>query len=134
MSEVKEKITQEKRNIPNSAFDIEYRTEWRDEVDFLAERGIYYTIRKKEGEYQIPVYKYTKTADLFIALADFYLRKKRNLRSLATFKGKVEKKPEQQSFINKDGSLNEKFVVENKETVAEEKPAEKPAEEQDDTE
>lgn len=56
MSEVKEKITQEKRNIPNSAFDIEYRTEWRDEVDFLAERGIYYTIRKKEGEYQIPVY------------------------------------------------------------------------------
>ena len=71
---------------------------------------------------------------MFIALADFYLRKKRNLRSLATFKGKTEKKPEQQSFINKDGSLNEKFVVENKETVAETKAAEKPAEEQDDTE
>ena len=107
-----EKIIQEKRSIPNSAFDIEYRTEWREEVDFLAERGIYYTIRKKEGEYQIPVYKYTKTADLFIALADFYLRNRRNIRSLATYKGKQEKKPEQLSFVKKDGALNEEFVVE----------------------
>ena len=128
----------EKRIIPNSAFDIEYRTEWRDEVDFLMERGIYYTIRKKEGEYQIPVYKYTKTADLFIALADFYMRRKRNQRSLSTYKGKVE----QQSFVNKDGTLNEKFIVnapeQSGENVAEPKAetpaAEKPKEEQDDTE
>lgn len=98
----------EKRNIPNSAFDIEYRTEWREEVDFLAERGIYYTIRKREGEYQIPVYKYTKTVDLFIALADFYLRNKRNLKSQAKYKNP---KYEQQSFINKDNTINEKFVV-----------------------
>ena len=101
----------EKRNIPNSAFDIEYRTEWRDEVDFLAERGIYYTIRKREGEYQIPVYKYTKTVDLFIALADFYLRRKRNLRSKAKYKNPEY---EQQSFLNKDNSLKEEFVVDNK--------------------
>ena len=98
----------EKRSIPNSAFDIEYRTEWREEVDFLAERGIYYTIRKREGEYQIPVYKYTKTVDLFIALADFYLRNKRNLKSQAKYKNP---KYEQQSFINKDNTINEKFVV-----------------------
>ena len=103
----------EKRNIPNSAFDIEYRTEWRDEVDFLAERGIYYTIRKREGEYQIPVYKYTKTVDLFIALADFYLRRKRNLRSKAKYKNPEY---EQQSFLNKDNTLKEEFVV-NKEEV-----------------
>lgn len=110
-----------KRTIPNSAFDIEYRTEWRDEVDFLAERGIYYTIRKKEGEYQIPVYKYTKTVDLFIALADFYLRRKRNLRSQATYK-----KFEQPSFLNKDGSINEKFVQSKQENTS--------TEEKDDTE
>ena len=97
----------EKKSIPNSAFDIEYRTEWRDEVDFLAERGIYYTIRKKEGEYQIPVYKYTKTADLFVALADFYLRRKRNLRSQAKYTGKVE----QQSFLKKDNTIKEEYIV-----------------------
>ncbi len=100
------KDNKDRRIIPNNAFDIEYRTEWRDEVDFLAERGIYYTIRKKEGEYQIPVYKYTKTADLFIALADFYLRRKRNMRSQATYRNP---KYEQQSFLNKDGSIKEKF-------------------------
>ena len=99
----------EKNGIPKTAFDIEYRTEWRDEVDFLAERGIYYTIRKKEGPYQIPVYKYTKTVDLFIALADFYLQKKRNLKSRATYDPK--KKVEQISFVNKDGTLNEELVV-----------------------
>ncbi len=99
----------DKKNIPNSAFDIEYRTEWRDEVDFLAERGIYYTIRKKEGEYQIPVYKYTKTADLFIALADFYLRNKRNMKSLAKYNPNV--KVEQPSFLNNDNTINEKYVV-----------------------
>lgn len=104
----------EKRNIPNSAFDIEYRTEWRDEVDFLAERGIYYTIRKREGEYQIPVYKYTKTVDLFIALADFYLRRKRNLKSKAKYKNPEY---EQQSFLNKDNTLKDEFVVNKEEAV-----------------
>lgn len=110
----------EKKIIPNKAFDIEYRTQWRDEVDFLASRGIYYTIRKKEGEFQIPVYKYTKTVDLFIALADFYLQRKRNFRSEATYKPGMKRaeKPEETKV---------------EETNAEEKPEEKVAEENDDT-
>ena len=99
-----------KSSIPNSAFDVEYRTEWREEVDFLASRGIYYTIRKREGEYGIPVYKYTKTADLFLTLADFYLRNRRNVKSKATFKGH-----KQQSFLNEDGTLNKEFIVDDKE-------------------
>ena len=121
----------EKRNIPSSAFDVEYRTQWRDEVDFLASRGIYYTIRKKEGEYQIPVYKYSKTVDLFIALADFYLQRKRNFRSTATYTGKP-KKPEQQTFLNDDMSIKEEFVA-NKEEPKVVEPV-IPSSEQDDTE
>lgn len=119
------------KKIPNSAFDIEYRTEWRDEVDFLAKRGIYYTIRKLEGEYNIPVYKYTKTADLFVALADFYLRRKRNAKSQATYKGK---KFEQQSFIKKDGTLNEQFVNKELEQKAFDKPLQEIIQTEDDTE
>lgn len=111
----------DKKNIPNSAFDIEYRTEWRDEVDFLAERGIYYTIRKREGEYQIPVYKYTKTADLFIALADFYLRNKRNLKSLAKYNPNL--KVVQPSFLNSNNTINEKYVIDNKKFVKQFKPS-----------
>ena len=126
----------EKRKIPSSAFDIEYRTQWRDEVDFLTSRGIYYTIRKKEGEYQIPVYKYTKTVDLFIALADFYLQRKRNYKSQAKYKNPDS---EQQSFLNRDNTINKKYIVANVPGVTQEHEAEAiqpltPAEEQDDTE
>lgn len=105
-----ENETKEVKTIPNSAFDIEYRTQWRDEVDFLAERGIYYTIRKREGDYGIPTYKYTRTAELFLALADFYLHRFPNRKSLATFKG-PEKKFEQQSFLNDDGSIKKQYIV-----------------------
>lgn len=104
-------------SIPSSAFDVEYRTQWRDEVDFLAERGIYYTIRKKEGEYSIPVYKYTKTPDLFVALADFYLRRKRNVTSKATYKGpepktrRPKQDSKQDSFLTKDGEIKPSYVV-----------------------
>lgn len=94
--------------IPNSAFDIEYRTQWRDEVDFLASRGIYYTIRKREGEYGIPVYKYTRTAELFLALADFYLHRLPNRKSEATFKGH---RAVQQSFLNDNGTIKKQFDV-----------------------
>lgn len=98
----------ENSKIPNSAFDIEYRTQWRDEVDFLASRGIYYTIRKREGEYNIPVYKYTRTAELFLALADFYLHRLPNRKSEATFKGH---KAVQQTFLNDDGTIKKQFDV-----------------------
>lgn len=105
----------QRSSIPNNAFDIEYRTQWRDEVDFLASRGIYYTIRKIEGEYNIPTYKYTRTAELFLALADFYLHRLPNRKSMATYKGKP--KFEQQSFLNDDGTVKKRFEV--KETVKE---------------
>ena len=96
-------------NIPNSAFDVEYATQWKDEVDFLASRGIYYTIRKP-NDYGILTYKYTRTVDLWVALADFYLKRKRNVKSQATFKGFAPERAKQLSFVDANGKLDESYV------------------------
>ena len=93
--------------IPNSAFDIEYSTQWRDEVNFLTGRGIFYTFRKKDPKYGVVTYKYTKTVDLFVALADFYLKTKRNLKSQA----KYQPKTEQLSFVDENGKLKEEMCA-----------------------
>lgn len=60
------------RVVPKTAFDCEYMTQWRKEVNFLLEKGIRYVFVKKVGEYKIPQYKYKKTPELFLALAEFY--------------------------------------------------------------
>lgn len=39
---------------------------------YLKDRGFNPVFIKKMGEYNIPTYKYTKTAALFRAVADFY--------------------------------------------------------------
>lgn len=79
MSEIK--VNNEKENvskndaqerIPNKAFDSEYMTEWKREVRYLATKGIRYTFVKTTPEYNIRQYKYRKTPELFIALAEFY--------------------------------------------------------------
>lgn len=57
---------------PNKAYDSEYATQFRREVEFLKERGFAPTYTKRVGEYRIPTYKYTKTPELFRAVADFY--------------------------------------------------------------
>lgn len=62
----------EKTVIPKNAFDKEYSTEWRREVKFLEEKGINYTYAKKHFKYPIIRYKYRKTPELFLALAEFY--------------------------------------------------------------
>ena len=59
-------------SLPNKAFDSEYATQFRREVEFLKERGIECVYRKRTGEYRVPTYKYTKTPELFRAVADFY--------------------------------------------------------------
>ena len=61
-----------RETIPNKAFDTEYMTEWVREVKFLADKGIRYTFVKKTPKYNIKQYKYKKTPELFIALAEFY--------------------------------------------------------------
>ena len=66
------------RIVPKQEFDREYMTQWRKEVNFLLEKGIRYVFVKKVGEYKIPQYKYTKTRELFLALAEFYGDKNEN--------------------------------------------------------
>lgn len=65
-------INEEKVVIPKTVFDKEYSTQWRREVQFLEEKGINYTYAKKHFKYPIIRYKYTKTPELFLALAEFY--------------------------------------------------------------
>lgn len=106
------------KRAPAGVFDAEYSTQWRDEVDFLTSRGIYYTFHKVNPEYGVHTWKYMKTADLFVALTDFYLRRRRNLRSSETYYSnrpeKVERsnrpeKPKQLSFLTKEGNINPEF-------------------------
>ena len=61
---------------PNKAYDFEYATQYRKEVEYLKSRGIEPTYMKRVGEYRIPTYKYTKTPELFRAVADFYEQRK----------------------------------------------------------
>ena len=58
--------------IPAHEFDKEYNTQWRKEMEFLRAKGIEYTFAKRVGDYKIPTYKYKKTPQLFLALAEFY--------------------------------------------------------------
>ena len=60
------------QSIPKYVFDKEYSTQWRREVQFLEDKGINYTFAKKHYKYPIIRYKYTKTPELFLALAEFY--------------------------------------------------------------
>lgn len=62
----------EERKIPKYVFDKEYTTQWRREVQFLESKGITYTYAKRHFKYPIICYKYTKTPELFLALAEFY--------------------------------------------------------------
>jgi hypothetical protein len=63
---------EEKVMIPKAIFDKEYSTQWKREVQFLEEKGINYTYAKKHYKYPVIRYKYTKTPELFLALAEFY--------------------------------------------------------------
>ena len=65
MSEINNKV-------PKTVFDKEYSTQWRRGVQYLEDKGIAYTYAKKHYKYPIIRYKYTKTPELFLALAEFY--------------------------------------------------------------
>ena len=58
--------------IPNRAFDLEYSTQLRREMEYLAEQGITPTYVRKDPKYLIPTYKYTKTPELFRLLSIFW--------------------------------------------------------------
>ena len=64
--------TAERPNPPKSAYDKEYATQFRKEMEYLKECGIEPTYTRRGGTYHIPTYKYTKTPELFKVVAEFY--------------------------------------------------------------
>ena len=58
--------------IPKYAFDKEYATQWKREVEFLRGKGIEPAFIRRDNKYHIPKYKYVKTPELFSALTEFY--------------------------------------------------------------
>lgn len=54
-------------------FDKEYSTQYVPEMKYLQEHGINYSFVKDINE--VTTYKYTKTAELFRMLAEFYRTK-----------------------------------------------------------
>lgn len=67
--------TTNRPKLPPKAFDLEYSTQYRKEVEYLKSKGINYTFIKLTKDYGVPTYKYTKTPELFRAVADFYEQK-----------------------------------------------------------
>lgn len=67
--------TRQPQVVPKKAFDSEYMTEWRREVQFLRSKGIRYTHVRVKNDYGVRIrqYKYTKTPELFKALYEYYL-------------------------------------------------------------
>lgn len=74
----------EKVIVPKTAFDKEYSTQWQREVKFLEDKGINFTYAKKHYKYPIITYKYSKTPELFLALAEYYnqIRNERVFRKI----------------------------------------------------
>ena len=109
----------EPRPVPKYVFDKEYSTQWRREVQFLEDKGINYTYAKKHYKYPIIRYKYTKTPELFLALAEFY----NQVRNEQFFKkaeqaGKVIELPIEKGYIEvkkEDLTEPEKKLMEVKE-------------------
>ena len=58
--------------IPKSAFDLEYATQWRRGVLYLHDKGIEFSFIRENPRYEVKTYKYKKTPELFKALAEFY--------------------------------------------------------------
>ena len=71
-------ITENRNEIPNNAFDLEYNTQFKKEMLYLKDHGICPVYTKKVGKYKVPTYKYTKTSELFRVCADFYKEQEAN--------------------------------------------------------
>lgn len=102
--------------IPKYIFDKEYSTQWKREVKFLEDKGINYTYAKKHYKYPIITYKYTKTPELFLALAEYY----NQVRTEQIHK-RIDKMPLEQGYISvKESELSdaEKKTITGEDLVA----------------
>ena len=83
--------------IPKQVFDKEYSTQWRREVDFLADKGIDYVYAKRHHKYPVTKYKYKKTPELFLALTEFY--KQVMIEEIHKKIGNIESYPIEDGYI-----------------------------------
>lgn len=60
-------------NVSKKSFDLEYSTQWRKEYEHLLSIGIKPSFIRLDRATGIRQYKYTKTPELFSALAKFYI-------------------------------------------------------------
>lgn len=92
---------EEKIIVPKYIYDKEYATQWTREVKFLEDKGINYVYAKKNDKYPVTKYKYTKTPELFLALAEFY-NQVRNERIFKTIEktAKTIKLPIEEGYIS----------------------------------
>lgn len=100
--------------IPNKAYDLEYGTQYRKQVEYLSACGFKYTFVKK-NEYGVKTYKYAKTPELFRAIALFY-DAQRNEKQFNYFKSMSSLNMNDsfmKSIMNAISAENNKVVVEN---------------------
>ena len=69
---IKQDTKQDTRRIPKYMFDAEYSTQRFKEYQFLHDRGIEPSYIKKSKSYNVTTFKYSKTPELFTAVAEFY--------------------------------------------------------------
>lgn len=109
--------TTERPIIPSREFDREYNTQWRKEMEFLRAKGIEYTFAKRVGEYKIPTYKYTKTPQLFLALAEFYNQQNYRKNMDAIDKTAAQITPLEKGYIEIEPDKAEKKLLEDDDTI-----------------
>lgn len=54
-----------------SKWDKEYSTQWLKEVDYLTDKGFRWSFVKTTDD-GVRIYKYAKSRDLFLTLAEFH--------------------------------------------------------------
>lgn len=64
------------RRIPKWVYDAEYATQNMDEVAYLEAHGFKPAFIRENAQYGVKTWKYTKTGELFHAVADFYDQKR----------------------------------------------------------
>ena len=99
MSEINNNV---RTPISSKAFDMEYATQFRKEMEWLKGHGFEPTFVKRAKDTRVPTYKYTKTPELFRCVAEFY-ENRRNEKQYANIEHTIE--------VAKEMELDDEGVV-----------------------
>lgn len=116
-----------KAPLTKHAFDREYMTDWLREVRYLADKGIQHEYIR-ETNYGVSQYKYKKTPELFLALAEFYKGVIEEKNVLAPMEDVIKTLKDAGIILRRGENGTFKFV---KACAEEEEPKEEPAKAED---